>query len=156
MPWLERFLPASFRGIPFGVESHTAAGGRRIEQHEYPNRDKPFAEDLGRRSRGFAVEGWIVGDGYFVQRDLLISACERPGPGLLTHPYLGVHRVACDRYEVSERVDEGRMCRITMTFAESGQSAFPAAILDLSGALADAASTAIDSVVERFGEAFEL
>ena len=50
MPWRDRLLDASFRGAAFRVESHSAeAAGRRAAVHQYPGRDTPYAEDLGRR-----------------------------------------------------------------------------------------------------------
>ncbi|MCV1299487.1 DNA circularization N-terminal domain-containing protein, partial [Escherichia coli] len=39
--WREKLLEASFRGVPFKVEEESAGTGRRVETHEYPNRDKP-------------------------------------------------------------------------------------------------------------------
>ena len=46
----ENLRPASFRGVAFEVESHSESGGRRIELHEYPLRDTPYAEDLGKKA----------------------------------------------------------------------------------------------------------
>ena len=43
MTWKDRLQDASFRGVPFKVEEESAGTGRRVETHEYPNRDKLFA-----------------------------------------------------------------------------------------------------------------
>lgn len=48
MTWKDRLQDASFRGVPFKVEEESAGTGRRVETHEYPNRDKPYTEDLGK------------------------------------------------------------------------------------------------------------
>ncbi|HCS4673821.1 TPA: DNA circularization N-terminal domain-containing protein, partial [Escherichia coli] len=48
MTWKDRLQDASFRGVPFKVEEESAGAGRRVETHEYPNRDKPYTEDLGK------------------------------------------------------------------------------------------------------------
>ncbi|HHG0355951.1 TPA: DNA circularization N-terminal domain-containing protein, partial [Escherichia coli] len=48
MTWKDRLQGASFRGVPFKVEEESAGTGRRVETHEYPNRDKPYTEDLGK------------------------------------------------------------------------------------------------------------
>lgn len=45
MTWKDRLQDASFRGVPFKVEEESAGTGRRVETHEYPNRDKPYTED---------------------------------------------------------------------------------------------------------------
>ncbi len=42
MTWKDRLQDASFRSVPFKVEEESAGTGRRVETHEYPNRDKPY------------------------------------------------------------------------------------------------------------------
>ena len=39
MTWKDRLQDASFRGVPFKVEEESAGTGRRVETHEYPNRE---------------------------------------------------------------------------------------------------------------------
>ena len=156
MSWLNRLLPGSYFGIPFGIDAHKFTGGRRVQQHEYPNRDRPFAEDLGRRARSFTVEAWLVGDNYDLHRTALIVALERGGTAPLVHPYIGVHLVKCDRFEISERSTEGRMCRITMTLIEAGSRLFPLNAIDAGSALLGLVEDAIGPQVEQFLSGFEL
>lgn len=52
MAWKDRLQDASFRGVPFKFEGEGAAVGRRVETHEYPNRDKPYTEDPVRSPSG--------------------------------------------------------------------------------------------------------
>ena len=61
MSWRDRLLPASFRGARFFVATDTRQGGRRLAVHEYPLRDIPYAEDLGRKARTYAIEAVLVG-----------------------------------------------------------------------------------------------
>ena len=61
MGYKERLQPASFRNVSFYVNAHTLEGGRRIVNHEFPDRDDPATEDMGRRSRSFAIEGHVIG-----------------------------------------------------------------------------------------------
>ena len=75
----DKLQPASFRDIKFLVKSHSLALGRRVVSHEFPFGDKPFTEDLGKKSRSFNLEGFLIGDDCFAQRDQLISACEQFG-----------------------------------------------------------------------------
>ena len=154
MTWKERLLPGSFRGAEFGIESHGLTGGRRVRQHQYPGRDRPYAEDLGRRARTFKIEAWIVGADYDRDRDALIAACEAPGEGRLIHPYLGTRSVSCDPYETKERTDEGRMCRFTMTFHESGRRATPSNTPDRQAALSGAMAPANSALTNRFESDF--
>ena len=142
MSWRDRLLPASFRGAAFQVRRHTRAGGRRLAVHEYPGRDEPFPEDLGRRAGTFQVDGYVVGDDYHEAREALVRACNEPGPGTLVHPYLGTLRVWCEDVSDSERSDEGRMARISMRFVEAGRNTYPSAQTDTDAAVRAAAGMA--------------
>ncbi|MEN4843378.1 DNA circularization N-terminal domain-containing protein, partial [Pantoea agglomerans] len=79
MSWNDNLQDASLRGIAFKVDSDEATFGRRVQVHEYPNRDKPWAEDLGRATRRFSVQAYLIGDDFFEQRNRLIEAIEKPG-----------------------------------------------------------------------------
>lgn len=125
MSWRDRYLTASFRGVEFQVKQHGASYGRRQVIYEYPNRDRPSTEDLGRRGREFSLDAYVIGEDYDLQRDRLIDACEAAGSGELVHPYLGHMDVVCNSLSVSEDTDEMRMARFTLTFAESGVDAYP-------------------------------
>ena len=60
MPVPYPLQPASYNGVPFHVETAGRASGRRIVPHEFPKKDIPTAEDLGRRIRRFAVTAYII------------------------------------------------------------------------------------------------
>ena len=47
----EDLRPASFRGVSFQVDVASLSAGRRVQVHEYPQRDQPWVEDLGRATR---------------------------------------------------------------------------------------------------------
>lgn len=126
--WRDKLREASFRGVPFNVEDDEGEFGRRVQVHEYPNRDKPFTEDLGRATRRLTINAYLVGNDYFEQRDRLISAIETAGPGTLVHPYYGELKGSIDGgVKVSHSQQEGRMCRVSFQFVESGELSFPVA-----------------------------
>ena len=157
MAWRDRYLPASFRGHPFVVEAHEAdVAGRRVQTHEYPGRDRPWSEDLGRKAKEFEVKGYIVGADYMERRDRLIEACDKAGPGLLVHPYLGHRQVACTDCKVSERTAEGGMCRLTLRFSEAGRNQYPTDRADSAAVVSDAAEAARSAVIGQFTETFTL
>ena len=60
MAWRSRLMPAKFRGARFHVDTGVRESGRRIVPHEFPKRDVPYAEDMGRRAREFTVRGYII------------------------------------------------------------------------------------------------
>lgn len=130
MSWRDQLQPASFRGVPFHTEGADASIGRRTETHEYPGRDVPWIEDLGRRARTLSLDGYVLGADYMAARDRLIAALEAAGPATLVHPYWGALTVVCTDCRVSESSREGGMARFSMAFAEAGAQQFPAARTD--------------------------
>ena len=147
MPWRDQLMRASFRGAPFEIDSHdTTAAGRRVQVHEYPGRDDPYTEDLGRRASEYTLEAYLVGDDYARARDALVAACARPGPGVLVHPYLGELEVVCTECSVSESTREGRLARVRLAFTVAGANRYPVAVAD-TAARVDAAADAADAAV---------
>lgn len=115
----------SFRTVAFQVASASRRIGRRLAIHEHPGVDRPFAEDLGRRSREHRLSLFLVGDDYMAFRDLLEGALEQQGPGILVHPYLGRRRVVVDEATVAEESERGRQVRFDVTFVEAGEPTAP-------------------------------
>jgi prophage DNA circulation protein len=152
MSWFDELQQASFRGVPFGVLGGNSRFGRKVAVHEYPMRDKPYVEDLGRAKRpvnitGFLVENSLVygGGSAFAQRDAMVTAAETKGPGILIHPTLGQLTVSvpADGLSVTERWDLGRVFEISFSFIESGDRLFPSASTTTGSAL-DALADALD------------
>ena len=68
-PWRRRFVPASFNRVEFHVESQSRSSGRRTVVHEYPKRDTPYSEDMGRHAIRYQVTGEGGGEWYVSARD---------------------------------------------------------------------------------------
>jgi prophage DNA circulation protein len=155
MSWKNQLRPASFRGKPFHVPAHTASiGGRRVAVHEFPGKEKPYVEDLGRRSSEFEIEGYVLGGDYLQLKADLIDACSKVGAGELVHPYLGTLTVVCTECRHSERVDEGGVARFTLKFVDPGENRFPSVATDRTTATNTAADS-LQAVSEaRFAESF--
>lgn len=154
--WRDKLLPASFRGVPFRVESTDGQVGRRNVVHEFPQCDLPLAEDLGRKAREFTLEGFVIGDEYMTDRDELIWAVEEYGSGELVHPYRGRMQVAVTSCRVSESTAEGGMARFSMSFTESGEPLNPAPRADTAAAVETAADEAQVEVEEGFFDDFSI
>lgn len=132
----DQLQQGSFRGVPFGVLTGELRVGRRVAVHEYPFRDTPWVEDLGRATRKISFVAFLITDSQvygggevIAQREALIAACETKGPGTLIHPTLGRLTVSVpdDGLTVTERWDEGRYFEVGFTFIESGERVFPSA-----------------------------
>ena len=117
--------PASFRGVPFQVTGTDLGVGRRVQVHEYPQRDQPWVEDLGRATREMSFDGFLIGADYVDQANQLLAALETAGAATLVHPWLGSMQV-CLSAPARVRFDSGLgMATVSMSFVESGELAFP-------------------------------
>ncbi|WP_260927354.1 DNA circularization N-terminal domain-containing protein [Novosphingobium sp. 9] len=126
--------PASFRGVPFAVTGSDLQGGRRLAKHQYPGRDTPWNEDMGRAARSFRLRGFVLdgdiltaGGTIDAQRAALITAVEKAGEGTLIHPTLGSLTVKVDQYSIGEGLGANSYSEVEIIFAESGTQTFPTA-----------------------------
>lgn len=154
MSWKNRLLPASFRGIEFFVEDSEYGTGRRTTQHEFPDRYIPFADDLGRISDSYNLEGYILGDDYFERRNQLIQAFQQEGPGEFIHPYYGLKRVQCGQVSFKESQKQGRIVIFSVTLREAGLNQFPKGANDKGAQLFESTQNALTELEEDFGVRF--
>ena len=139
MAWRDQLEQGSFRGVPFHTERTSGKVGRRVQVVEYPLRDMPLAEDLGRKARTFTIDAFILGADYITGRDALIDALETPGPGELVHRYRGRQNVVVVDATIEETPAEGGMVRFSIEFSEAGANRFPASRVDAAAQLQSAA-----------------
>lgn len=121
--WRTHFRQALFRDEIFFVETGNEAGGRRVAMHEYPKRNVPYAEDMGRAARVFSVQGYLIGPFYFELKDKLIAALEKDGPGRLRLPMMYMRSdmtVMVQSYTITEARERGAFCGVAMQFCEYG------------------------------------
>lgn len=153
MSWRDRIDPelrGSFRGVEFHVEQSGTNGGRRWLVHEYPRRDVPYSEDMGRRKREWRLSFFVAGDDYDLQRDRLIEALDAPGAATLVHPYVGsVSAVAVDP-TWTESSREGGTCTFDVTFVESGLRLLPSVTIDTQREVGLAADACEAKTLEDF------
>jgi hypothetical protein len=152
--WRDKLIPAFFRNqnrngeeAMFHVESASKESGRRIVTHEFPKKDLPYAEDMGRRAIEFSVRGYIIAypykpenhggqttnepllqEDYTIARDILMAHLDGEGPGILQlpngHGFLQPIRVVCTRYRMTEEQRLGGYCTFDMAFTELGAPPF--------------------------------
>lgn len=156
MSWRERMGPASFRGVPFFVDTSERTGGRRGVTHEYPFRDEPFREDTGRATRGFTLEGYVLGEEYLAAKEALINALEALGPGTLVHPYYKTLTVAVEGFRVRESARDGGVATFSIEFEQTPESpAQPTSAPDVTSNVREAADSARDAVGAEFLARYE-
>ena len=155
MAWRKRLRTASFRKVRFNLTNAESSFGRRTVNHQYPKRDLPWSEDMGRKAREFTIEAFINGTDYLRQRDRLKEACEKSGPGRLVHPYYGNLDVICTGCEIRESAIEGGVARFNLTFREAGTSKFPTSANGAKGILSLLGADGAEQAVADFGSTFE-
>lgn len=129
MTWRENLLQGALDGVPFEYEEVDTEIGRRGQLHEFPARDIPFAEDLGRSARVYRIRAFVIGENYAITRDALAAIIEAGGDHTFTHPYLGDFAVKIiDRVRLKETHTQGRMATFDMTLTESGLD-FPLVVI---------------------------
>ncbi len=157
MGWRDNLQPASFRGAQFFCASHDHTFGRRTELNQYPGRDDPWSEDLGRRAREWSIEAYVIGPDYMRARDALITALETPGPGRLIHRWMGeVQASVRGDCRMQESSREGGMARFTITFVEAGERVEPLARADTADRVERLAEAAEGVAVDQFARDFSV
>lgn len=120
-PWRLRLVPASFGGVVYHVEQQGRSGGRRVVLHEYPKRDKPYAEDMGRAATHYQITGYLIGPDYDLTKRALMAVLDSGDGATLIDPYLAEPKVCiCERYSVTETRERGGYCTFEMAFVEVG------------------------------------
>ena len=122
MSWRESIQTASFRGVPFGVTRATDDLGRRTVRHDFPQRDDPYVEDMGRAARVISVTGFVLGADYMTRRDELQAALDQPGPGILVHPWYGSALVSLTSARMEHSATAGGMSTFTLSFVRVGDA----------------------------------
>lgn len=126
-PWRDRYQPAAFRNAQFFVETDARVGGRRVAVHEYPKRNTPYAEDMGRKAFRYLVQGYLIGPHYWEQKNRLVAELDKDGPGMLRLPLpynMADVKVTVVAYTVTEGREKGGFCTVEMDFVEYGDPQF--------------------------------
>lgn len=108
MTWQDRYIQASFRGVPFFTQVARTRAGQRRAIYEIPFDDRGVASiDLGRKPRKHSIEAVLLGEDYDADWKRLLDALEAKGPGLLVHPLLGTTMVVPSEEVESEITTRG-------------------------------------------------
>jgi prophage DNA circulation protein len=159
-PWRRDWMRASFGGAQFHCESNARESGRRIVEHQFPKKELPYAEDMGRSAREFTIRGYCIVypsdvDDLFQRdyrnpRNRLIKALEQDGPGKLQLPTQPEQIVVCTKYRMQEEEKFGGYCIFDMTFAEYGlDPLYDPASSDTVTAIADSAGAVRGQVQQQ-------
>ncbi|WP_122668066.1 DNA circularization protein [Pseudomonas viridiflava] len=148
--WRDSLLPASFRGVGFFISSTAVPIGRKGQLHEFPQRDEPYFESLGKQSQVHTVTAFIVGPDCFEQRDKLLQALEASGAGELVHPWLGRMQVQVGDCDMTHSLAEGGIVRLNLKFYPDQPLKFPTSTLNTGRQLMQASEGLLGSALRRY------
>jgi len=149
MSWRKGLRESSFRGVPFFYRESSKPVGRRLHVHQYPRRDETHAEDLGGVAKDWAYDAFVFGDDYMSQRDKLIDALNKEGPGEFIHPREGSFWVKAGLGSVSESTSEGGYAQFSLTFVYAGEQALQGSIKNTTVAVEQAAEVVMNAVTNE-------
>ena len=135
------YLPGRFRNVNFyvqpevqglrfrnldrinNVETSSMTIGRRGVLHQYPFKDTPYFEDMGRKAREFDMEIVFQGEDHVEQTELFIKAFEQrdPSKGTLVHPQRGTYVVYPIEADITDSEDSIGITKVNAKFVEAGE-----------------------------------
>lgn len=152
MNTIEDLSPASFRNIPFLVNSEQELGGKKTVTHEFVGSDKRFTEDsLGLLPPTFTIEAIVQDPDAITKRINLINALNQSGLGVLVHPVYGAVNVKSTIYTINSNQRGIGEFRFSIPFERSEAV--------VTAAVAPATFSAVQNSAEnsrtKLGDAFE-
>lgn len=151
--WQASLWPGSFGGVPFLIEKVKGQFGKRVVVHEFPNRDDPFAEELGQAAQYFDIVAYIADDFADVEADDLVAMLVSYGPQMLTGadmtPQLCIFKNGARDHERDKLGYVGLSLNFVVQGASSALASGPMLgqmTLDATSALAAAGQTLLDNL----------
>lgn len=146
--WLKTWRRASFRGAKFWVDKDQVGTGRRLVVHEFPHRDTPYVEDMGRAANKISVTAYVASDSALSEAQALFKACEARGAATLQLPEERL-KAQCETCERAWDKDKQGYLAFSLSFWRegTGPGPFPAPYLQR---LTFSAAAALPAVVGAF------
>ncbi len=156
MSWLDQLQPASFRGVPFQVDSLEHSAGDNVVLREYPFQDLPTVFTMGEGAEEIKFSAYVIGDDYDEQREALRDVLS--GDGVLIHPTAGSIRVfVAGKYTIKEApTAEGGMARFDLTFVRAEPRRYPAGVANTGEDASDAGDDAETAATDDFTSSWDL
>jgi prophage DNA circulation protein len=148
--WTKTLFAASYKGVAFRVERDTEGGSRRIVEHEFPNRDVPFLEDLGEGVRHYEVTAYVASNEADSEAAAVMSICAQRGPGVLVLPMNGPVVVRCLDFRRNFDKDKMGYSAIELKFTREGFSGALATVSSLANLIYVQTEAAVDAIAAIF------
>jgi prophage DNA circulation protein len=156
MTWLDQLQAASFRGVPFQVETLEHSAGDNVVLREYPFSDLPTVFRMGEAAEEIKFSAYVIGADYITQRDALRAVLS--GLGELVHPTAGRLQVFVHgRYTIKEApTAEGGMARFDLVFVRAQARRYPVGVAATQATAATQASAAVQAAQDDFAAGWSL
>ncbi len=148
--WRDRLQKGSFRGIAFHTDNASGSAGRRVAVHEYPQQEKYYAEDLGKKAESERLKVFVIGADYDLARDELMAALNKPGTGKLVHPYLGTLQIQVQDFDWTISTRQGGYCEFNIQYVRAGKITPPTSSNNTGKALQDNTATSENAAKDGF------
>ena len=148
--WLKALRSASYKGVPFFVETDSESGGRRIVKHQFPMRDTPYLEDLGEDLREFEISAYLASDSVDSEGNALSEICATRGPGTLVLPMQGQVFVRNTSFERERSKDKHGYLAYKLKFTREGAAFALASIASLANLVFIAADSLATAAAASF------
>ena len=156
MAWFDQLKRASFRNVPFHVDTIDVSAGDNTVLREYPFQDLPTVFRMGEGAEEIKLAAYVIGDDYMEQREALRRVLT--GDGVLIHPTAGALRVyVVGKYTIKENpTAEGGMARFDLTFVRAEARRYPVGVANTEGQATDAAKAAVVAAQGQFAGAWDV
>lgn len=156
MSWIDQLQPASFRNVPFQVDTVDVQAGDNVVLREYPFQDLPTVFRMGDGVEEIRFSAYVIGDDYTDQRDRLREVLT--GDGVLVHPTAGAIRVwVAGRYKITENPSvEGGMARFDLSFVRAEPRRYPAGAPNTQAGASQAAATTVVAAQDAYAAGFDI
>lgn len=141
---------ASFRGIAFYISEATDDTERRHTVHEYPQKDTPYIEDLGKGAQSFTLQVFLIGEACVQQAKALRKAVLSGKTGTLVHPFEGSIRVFGTKANFNYQTSVLRYVSGSISFVEAGELDNPAGLKDFFSWAGDLSKAIEDLGIDEF------
>ena len=154
--WAGQLQAASWKDVPFHVDTSDITAGDNVVLREYPFQDLPTVFRMGEGAEEIKFSAYVIGKDYQAQRDALRQALT--GEGVLIHPTSGAVRCWVNgKYTVREApTTEGGMARFDLTFVRAEPRRYPRAVTNTADSLLSAALEMAKSAMDLFAAVWSL
>jgi len=153
----KRFYKPSFRNIAFTCTETSETCGRRTANHEYPQYDIAYSEDMGAAQIVFNIKGYVYGPDWEKQRDELRKALQTQGVGTLIHPDYGKLTVQAGSYTSTEsKRDAAGKATFDMTFYGTSETRLSVAKKNTANLLQNNTKSSLGIIAKVFDTLYKI